>query len=81
MSVLDLGDGTWTATAQTANASYTVDSDLPVDRAERVMTLVVISERSRVQAGEAPEERPAERLARGFERLLPWMEEPEDDTR
>ncbi|MGW9551269.1 zf-HC2 domain-containing protein [Citricoccus zhacaiensis] len=81
MSVLDLGDGTWTATAQTANASYTVDSDLPVDRAERVMSLVVISERSRVQAGEAPEERPAERLARGFERLLPWMDEHEDDAR
>ncbi|WP_313817361.1 zf-HC2 domain-containing protein [Citricoccus sp.] len=81
MSVLDLGDGTWTATAQTANASYTVDSDLPVDRAERVMTLVVISERSRVQAGEAPDERPGERLARGFERLLPWMDEHEVDAR
>ena len=79
MSVLDLGDGTWTATAQTANASYTVDSDLPVDRAERVMTLVVISEQSRVQSGTAPE-RPAERLARGFERLLPWMDEHDEGT-
>ncbi|GAA1132936.1 hypothetical protein GCM10009670_28740 [Citricoccus alkalitolerans] len=80
MSVLDLGDGTWTATAQTANASYTVNSDLPVDRAERVMTLVVISEQSRVQSGTAPE-RPSDRLARGFERLLPWMDEHEEGTR
>ena len=80
MSVLDLGDGTWTATAQTPNASYTVDSDLPMDRAERVMTLVVISEQSRVQSGTGPE-RPADRLARGFERLLPWMDEHEEGTR
>ncbi|MGM7668786.1 zf-HC2 domain-containing protein [Microbacterium sp. A93] len=75
MSVLDHGDGTWTATARTAQAAYTVESDLPVERADRLMSLVVISERSRVQSGLAPE-RPADRLARGFERLMPWMAEP-----
>ncbi|GAA4762103.1 zf-HC2 domain-containing protein [Citricoccus nitrophenolicus] len=80
MSVLDHGDGTWAATAHTANAAYTVESDLPVERADRVMSLVVISERSRVQTGTAPE-RPSDRLARGFERLLPWMAETGDDRR
>ncbi|NUL46300.1 zf-HC2 domain-containing protein [Cellulosimicrobium funkei] len=79
MSVLDQGHGTWMATAQTANASYTVESDLPVDLADRVMSLVVISEQSRVQSGTAPE-RPADRLARGFERLLPWMDAPEEGS-
>ncbi|NUL46758.1 zf-HC2 domain-containing protein [Cellulosimicrobium funkei] len=80
MSVLDHGDGSWTATAHTAQAAYTVESDLPVERADRVMSLVVISERSRVQAGTAPE-RPADRLARGFERLLPWVSEADGERR
>lgn len=80
MSVLDHGDGSWTATAHTAQAAYTVESDLPVERADRVMSLVVISERSRVQAGTDPE-RPADRLARGFERLLPWVAEAEGERR
>lgn len=80
MSVLEHGDGTWTATTRTAHAAYTVESDLPVERADRVMSLVVISERSRVQSGTAPE-RPADRLARGFERLMPWMAEPDQERR
>lgn len=75
MSVLDHGDGTWSATASTAQAAYAVESDLPMERADRVMSLVVISERSRVQSGLAPES-PADRLARGFEILLPWVAEP-----
>lgn len=80
MSVLEHGDGSWTATARTAQAAYTVESDLAVERADRLMSLVVISERSRVQSGLAPE-RPADRLARGFERLLPWMAEPDQERR
>lgn len=80
MSVLEHGDGTWTATARTAQAAYTVESDLAVERADRLMSLVVISERSRVQSGLAPE-RPADRLARGFERLLPWTAEPGQERR
>jgi hypothetical protein len=71
MSVVEHADGSWTATTQTAQAAYTVTSDLPVERADRIMSLVVISERSWVQTGTAPE-RPADRLARGFDRLLPW---------
>jgi hypothetical protein len=79
MSLVEHDDGSWTATTQTAQAAYTVESDLPVERADRVMSLVVISERSWVQAGSAPE-RPADRLARGFERLMPWTEDLEDDS-
>jgi hypothetical protein len=79
MSLVEHDDGSWTATTQTAQAAYTVESDLPVERADRVMSLVVISERSWVQAGSAPE-RPADRLARGFERLMPWTENQEDNS-
>ncbi len=80
MALRDHGDGTWTATARTAQAAYSVVSDLPVERADRVMTLVVVSERSWVQSGTMPE-RPSDRLARGFERLIPWMSEPGSERR
>ena len=66
-------DGSWTAALATSQAGYTVNSDLPVESAPRVMSMVVISERSRVQGGTAPES-PGDRLARGFERILPWAD-------
>jgi hypothetical protein len=71
MRLREHADGSWTATLATDQAGYSVDSDLPVENAPRVMSMVVISERSRVQGGTAPES-PGDRLARGFERLLPW---------
>lgn len=78
MHLREHADGSWTATLATAQARYAVDSDLPVETAPRVMSLVVISERSRVQGGTAPDS-PGDRLARGFERLLPWtgVKEPQ----
>ncbi|QCU77700.1 hypothetical protein E7744_05425 [Citricoccus sp. SGAir0253] len=71
MTVRERADGSWTAAMTTDEASYAVDSDLPVESASRVMSMVVISERSRVLGGTAPDSA-AERLARGFDRLLPW---------
>jgi hypothetical protein len=71
MRLREHADGSWTATLATDHAGYSVDSDLPVENAPRVMSMVVISERSRVQGGTAPDS-PGDRLARGFERLLPW---------
>ncbi|HRO29686.1 MULTISPECIES: zf-HC2 domain-containing protein [Micrococcaceae] len=73
MQLREHADGSWTAALATSQAGYTVNSDLPVESAPRVMSMVVISERSRVQGGAAPES-PGDRLARGFERILPWTD-------
>ena len=59
---------------QTAQAAYALSSDLPVERADRVMTLVVLSERARVQSAQLPDSA-TERLVRGFERLMPWTDD------
>lgn len=67
-------DGSWTARVDTAQAAYTLRSDLPVERADRVMSLVVLSERARVQSAQLPDSA-SERLVRGFERLMPWSED------
>jgi len=80
MQLREHADGSWTAALATAQAGYTVDSDLPVESAPRVMSMVVISERSRVQGGTAPES-PGDRLARGFERILPWTDVTEPQRR
>lgn len=72
--VLEHEDGSWTARVDTAQASYTVSSDLPVERAGRVLAQVVLSERARVQSAQLPDSA-SERLVRGFERLMPWSEE------
>lgn len=80
MTVHESADGAWTATVSSAQATYAAASDLPVESAARVMTMVVISERSRVQAIAEPDTA-AERLARGFERLLPWRSGTEPDPR
>lgn len=80
MQLREHADGSWTAALATAQAGYTVDSDLPVESAPRVMSMVVISERSRVQGGTAPEA-PGDRLARGFERILPWTDATEPQRR
>ncbi len=72
--VSEHADGSWTARADTAQAAYTVTSDLPVEQADRVMSLVVLSERSRVQAAQLPDSA-RDRLVRGFERLMPWSED------
>ncbi|MCY1158543.1 MAG: hypothetical protein MOP51_1567 [Citricoccus sp.] len=80
MQLREHADGSWTAALATAQAGYTVDSDLPVESAPRVMSMVVISERSRVQGGTAPES-PGDRLARGFERILPWTDGTEPQRR
>lgn len=78
--VREHADGSWTATLATGQAGYAVVSDLPVESAPRVMSMVVISERSRLQGGSAPETA-GDRLARGFERLLPWWEAEEPRRR
>ncbi|MFC7400694.1 anti-sigma factor family protein [Citricoccus sp. GCM10030269] len=80
MTIQEHDDGSWTASTQTAHATYHVHSDLPAESAARIMTVVVVSERSRVQAGTAPESA-TDRLARGFERLLPWTGGPEAAAR
>lgn len=67
-------DGSWTAWVQTAQAAYALSSDLPVERADRVMTLVVLSEQARVQSAQLPDSA-TERLVRGFERLMPWTDD------
>jgi hypothetical protein len=80
MHLREHADGSWTATLATDQAGYSVESDLPVETAPRVMSMVVISERSRVQGGTAPES-PGDRLARGFERILPWTDLSEPQRR
>lgn len=80
MLVREHAEGSWTATVATGQAGYAVVSDLPVESAPRVMSMVVISERSRLQGGSAPETA-GDRLARGFERLLPWWDAEEPRRR
>lgn len=72
-TILEHEDGSWSAEMQTAQATYAFSTDLPVERADRVMGLVVLAERARVQSAQLPDS-PSDRIVRGFERLMPWSQ-------
>lgn len=61
-------DGAWTAELTTAQAAYRVEARLPDERADAVLTHLLVSERSRVLELGA-EDAVEQRLERGLERI------------
>lgn len=62
-------DGAWTAELTTAQAAYRVEARLPDERADAVLTHLLVSERSRVRELGGPDA-VEERLERGIERIV-----------
>lgn len=66
----DDGRDTWTATLPMGEARYVVTSDLPRDRVEQLLSMMVVSDRSGVADDLRAPEEISDRLERGIDRLL-----------
>ena len=66
-------DDRWTAAVESAGAQYVITSNLSESAAKPITDWVMATDRSRVQMPPAPPEG-AERLERGFEELLRWID-------
>lgn len=66
----DDGRDSWTATLPVGQARYVVTSDLPRERVEQLLSMMVVSERSGVAEDLGGPEEISDRFERGVERLL-----------